>query len=120
MKALPRKQGMMGPLLAFDKSFLEMISPQEMDELDLNLSIFVTPTLISEIIADLKHPAPRDGRLPTEIVTSLARKMVSGHGMTQMHFRLLGMANLNQQEVPMTTGQVIVDADAPNVLTTAD
>ena len=49
---------MMGPSLTFDKSFLEMINPEEMDELDLNFSIFVTPTLVSEIIADLKHPAP--------------------------------------------------------------
>lgn len=110
---------MMGPLLTFDKSFLEMISPQEMDELDLNFSIFVTPTLISEIIADLKHPAPRDGKLPEDIVMALARKMAGGRGMQQMHFRPLGIANLNQQAVPMF-GQVIVDGNAPNVLTTSD
>jgi hypothetical protein len=110
---------MMGPSLTFDKSFLEMISPQEMDELGLNFRIFVTPTLISEIIADLRHPAPRDGKLPEKIVMALARKMAGGHGIQQMHFRPLGMANINQQEVPMF-GQVIVDGKAPNVLKTAD
>ena len=109
----------MGPLLTFDKSFLEMISPREMDELDLNFTIFVTPTLISEIIADLRHPAPRDGKLPEEIVMALARKMAGGRGVQQMHFRPLGIANLNQHDVPMF-GQVIVDSSAPNVLTTAD
>jgi hypothetical protein len=91
----------MGPLLTFDKSFLEMISPREMDELDLNFTVFVTPTLISEIIADLRHPAPRDGKLPEEIVMALARKMAGGRGVQQMHFRPLGIANLNQHDVPM-------------------
>jgi hypothetical protein len=108
---------MMGPLLTFDKSFLEMITAEEMDELDLNFSIFVTPTLVSEIIADLKHPAPRNGRLPEEIVRSLARKMVEGYGLSQMHFRPLALADLNQRSVPMH-GQVVVDSSAPNVLVT--
>src|ERR1039458_5040403 len=99
---------MMGPSLTFDKSFLEMINPQEMDELDLNFWIFVTPTLVSEIIADLKHPSPRDGKLPEEIVMALARKMVSGHGVQQMDFRPLGLGDLNQQRIEMD-GQVIVD-----------
>ncbi len=108
---------MMGPLLTFDKSFLEMITEEEMDELDLNFSIFVTPTLVSEIIADLKHPAPRNGRLPEEIVNSLARKMVEGYGLSQMHFRPLALANLNQRSIPMN-GQVVVDSSAPNVIVT--
>ena len=90
-----------------------------MDELDLNFTIFVTPTLISEIIANLRHPAPRDGKLPEEIVMALARKMAGGRAVQQMHFRPLGIANLNQHDVPMF-GQVIVDSSAPNVLTTAD
>jgi hypothetical protein len=110
---------MMGPSLTFDKSFLEMINPDEMDELDLNFAIFVTPTLVSEIIADLKHPAPREGKLPADIVKALARKMVGGHGITQAHFRKLALGELNQQKVPLT-GQIIVDGAAPNVLKTAD
>jgi hypothetical protein len=110
---------MMGPSLTFDKSFLEMISPEEMDELDLNFSIFVTPTLVSEIIADLKHPAPREGKFPADIVKALARKMVGGQGIMQVHFRKLALGELNQQKVPLT-GQIIVDGAASNVLTTAD
>ena len=110
---------MMGPSLTFDKSFLEMINPEEMDELDLNFSIFVTPTLVSEIIADLKHPAPREGKLPADIVKALARKMVGGQGIMQVHFRKLALGELNQQKVPLT-GHIIVDGAAPNVLTTAD
>jgi len=110
---------MMGPSLTFDKSFLEMIRPEEMDELDLNFSIFVTPTLVSEIIADLKHPAPREGKLPADIVKALARKMVGGQGIMQVHFRKLALGELNQQKVPLT-GQILVDGAASNVLTTAD
>src|ERR1035438_1045358 len=49
----------MGPILSFDKSFLEMLSPEDVDELDLQFELFMTPILVSEIQADLKHPSPR-------------------------------------------------------------
>jgi len=112
----------MGPILSFDKSFLEMLSHEEVDELDLQFKLFMTPILVSEIQADLKHPAPREGRLPEDLVKTLARKLVSNHGWMQMHFRALGLGEITRQlAMPVTMdGQVIVDAAAPNVLRTKD
>ena len=112
----------MGPILSFDKSFLEMLSPEEVDELDLQFELFMTPILVSEIQADLKHPTPREGRLPEDLVKTLARKLVSNHGWMQMHFRALGLGEINRQlAMPVAMdGQVIVDGAAPNVLRTKD
>lgn len=32
----------MGPILTFDKSFLEMLNPSEVDELDLQFKLFMS------------------------------------------------------------------------------
>jgi hypothetical protein len=112
----------MGPILSFDKSFLEMLSPEEVDELDLQFKLFMTPILVSEIQADLKHPSPRQGKLPEDLVKTLARKLVSNHGVTQMHFRALGIGEITRQlqESVAMNGQVILDGSAPNVLRSKD
>jgi hypothetical protein len=112
----------MGPLLSFDKSFLEMLSIEEVDELDLQFKIFVTPILVSEILADLKHPEPREGRIPSDLVRALARKMVGNQGMMQMHFRALGLGEIAQElrDPVSMTGQVILDSTAPNVMRSKD
>jgi hypothetical protein len=112
----------MGPILSFDKSFLEMLSPDEVDELDLQFKLFMTPILVSEIQADLKHPSPRQGKLPEDLVRALARKLVSNHGWLQMHFRSLGLGEITrqlQEPVPLD-GRVVVDSLAPNVYRTKD
>lgn len=92
------------------------------DELDPQFKLFVTPILISEILADLKHPAPREGKLPEDLVKALARKLVSNHGVIQMHFRSLGLGEITGSlAFPLTmNGQIIVDGAAPNVLQTKD
>jgi hypothetical protein len=110
----------MGPILTFDKSFLQMLSPDEVDELDLQFELFVTPVLVSEILADLAHPEPEPGRIPEEMVMALARKMVSNHGVMQAHWRMLALGELSQIiEFPMV-GSVVVDRTAPNVMTSRD
>lgn len=110
----------MGPILTFDKSFLQMLSPDEVDELDLQFEIFVTPVLVSEILADLAHPEPKPGRIPEEMVMALARKMVSNHGVMQAHWRILALGELSQAiQFPMA-GSVVVDLTAPNVMGTKD
>ena len=77
---------------------------------------------MSEILADLKHPAPRQGKLPEDLVRALARKLVSNHGVIQMHFRSLGLGEITGSLASPVTmnGQVIVDGAAPNVLQTKD
>lgn len=111
---------MMGPLLMFDKSFLQMLSVEEMDELALNFKFVITPILISEITADLRLPAGSKV-LPEEVVRRLAKKMCRNNGVTNAHFRLLGLGEMTNS-IPRVSliGQAIVDSSAPNVHITDD
>ncbi len=110
----------MGPILTFDKSFLQMLSPDEVDELDLQFKIFVTPVLVSEILADLAHPEPKPGRVREEMVKALARKMMSNHGIMQAHWRMLALGEISGTiKFPMV-GSVVVDSAAPNVMNSKD
>jgi hypothetical protein len=98
--------------LIFDKSFLQMLNPAEVFELSLRFSPVGTPTLIREIIADLKKI--REGELPEELVSALARKMWSNAGVQPANFRIMALANLCGRAIPMF-GQVPVDTSADNV-----
>ena len=109
---------MIGPLLIFDKSFLEMLSPEEVVELGMHFNFVGTPTLIGEIIADLKLPPP-ERRVPSAVVMALSRKMEKAHGLQPANYRKLALANLHAHEISML-GQVPVDEAAPNVHVTHD
>src|SRR5689334_16938428 len=109
---------MIGPLLMFDKSFLEMLNAAEVSELSVHFKFVGTPTLIGEIIADLKLP-PDERRLPTDVVKALARKMQKAHGLQPANYRHLALANLRLREISLL-GQVPVDGLAPNVRVTPD
>jgi hypothetical protein len=109
---------MIGPLLIFDKSFLEMLNHDEVSELSMHFKFVGTPTLISEIIADLKLE-PEKRRVPSDVVKALSRKMEMVHGLQPANYRKLALANIYAHEISMI-GQVMVDADAPNVHVTAD
>jgi hypothetical protein len=104
---------MIGPLLIFDKSFLQMLNPEEVSELSLHFKFVGTPTLTGEIIADLKLE-PSERALPSEVVQALSRKMRKAHGLQPANYRKLALANLYAHEISMT-GQVPVDGAAPNV-----
>jgi hypothetical protein len=108
----------MGPLLIFDKSFLQMLNPEEVFELRLHFKFVGTPLLIREIIADLKkEPSPE--RIPRTVVKTLALKMETAHGVQPANFRKLALANLCAHSVSMI-GQVPVDVSRPNVHVTKD
>jgi hypothetical protein len=110
---------LLGPLLIFDKSFLQMLNAEEVSELSMYFTFVGTPLLIREIISDLKKE-PTDRRLPEQTVRALASKMWSAHGLQPANFRKLCVASLCCiMDVPMF-GQVPVDADAPNVFVTED
>lgn len=109
---------MIGPLLIFDKSFLEMLNPDEVSELSMHFKFVGTPTLIGEIIADLKlEPSKR--RVPSDVVKALSRKMQKVHGLQPANYRKLVLANIYAHEISMI-GQVPVDGSAPNVHVTED
>jgi len=105
---------MLGPLLIFDKSFLQMLSAEEVFELTILFHPVGTPLLVREIIADLKKDPSLAKRLPVEVVSELARKMSQAHGVQPADFRKLTIANLCGVEVPMF-GQVPVDIETPGV-----
>ncbi len=107
----------MGPLLMFDKSFLQMLNADEVSELSLYFKFVGTPLLIREIISDLKKE-PTQRSLPEQVVSALASKMSEAHGLQPANFRKLCIASLCCMfDVPMF-GQVPVDPDAPNVFVT--
>lgn len=107
------RRNIIGPLLIFDKSFLQMLNPEEVSELSFHFKFVGTPTLIGEIIADLKSE-PSKRALPSELVQALSRKMQKAHGLQPANYRKLALANLFAHEISML-GQVPVDAGAPNV-----
>jgi hypothetical protein len=52
---------MIGPLLIFDQSFLQMLNPDEVFELSLLFHPGGTPLIVREIIADLRKDASSSG-----------------------------------------------------------
>jgi hypothetical protein len=110
----------MGPLITFDKSFLQMLSAEEMDELARNFKVVITPILISEITADLRLP-PDSKVLPAEVVRRLAVKMRRNNGVSNAHFRLLGIGEMTNSIGRVSLiGQAMVDSSASNVHITKD
>ena len=105
----------MGPLLLFDKTLLHHLNPEEIEELSMSFSIVSTPTLVREIIADLRQNKHVD-HIPKDMVRSLARKMESARAAHPANFRKLAVINLSCSRVPME-GQVPIDGDRPNVST---
>lgn len=98
----------------FDKSFLQMLSPDEVLELSLYFKFVGTPLLIREIISDLKKK-PTERSLPEQVVSALASKMWKAHGLQPANFRKLCIASLCCTFYVPMFGQVPVDPDTPNV-----
>ena len=117
---LSKETVVLGPTLIFDKSFLQMLSPDEVSELSRYFIFASTPQLVQEIIADLKKEATSKDRIPEDVVKTLASKMLAVHGLQPAEYRMLAISNLCcTTDVPMC-GQVPVDARAPNVAVTKD
>lgn len=95
-----------------------MLNAVELEELSLHFYLVCTPVLVREIIADLRKDAS-SGRLPEEVVRTIAAKMCTAHGIQPANFRKLAIGNLCGASVPMI-GQVPVDPSAPNVHVSAD
>jgi len=110
---------MIGPLVIFDKSFLQMLNAEEVFEFSLLFNPVGTPLLVREIIADLRKDPSSSKRLPIDVVRELARKMSQTHGVQPADFRKLTIANLWGSDIPMF-GQVPVDPAAPNVNVSSD
>ena len=95
-----------------------MLNPAEVSELSMHFKFVGTPTLIGEIIADLRLE-PSERQVPSDVVRALSRKMQKAHGLQPANYRKLALANLSAHEISMI-GQVPVDEAAPNVHATHD
>jgi hypothetical protein len=90
-----------GPRVIFDKSFVQSLGVPLIDELTLYFTATCLPTLISEIVADLKRAPRSDGRIGEDLVRELATKMTAAHGAEPAPLRSLVVGNLHGQDVPM-------------------
>jgi hypothetical protein len=109
-----------GPRVITDKSFIQSLSGPLIDELTLYFTPTSLPTLISEIIADLKLPPRKDGRIGEDIVKMLATKMTGAHGVEPPPLRSLVVGNLHGQPLPMHGQTLPVMKGAPGVKTNAN
>lgn len=99
----------MGPILIFDKSFLESLTLDESVWLDNFFLSNITPIFFVETLADLEKESKKGkiARSPEELVGELANKTpVMGPVPNMFHLRLV-VANLLGNEVEMSTRPVI-------------
>lgn len=79
----------MGPLLLFDKSFLQSLSVDEAAMLDQMFACVVSPLFFAETMADLAKE-PKGGRSPAQLVGGLAERTPVAHSyMNTFHNRLI-------------------------------
>jgi hypothetical protein len=83
----------MGPIIIFDKSTLESLSPDEAMWLDNFYLANITPLFFVETLADLEKNM-RSGRTPEKVVGSLAYKTPDMHSKPNTHHSLLLEAEL--------------------------
>jgi len=108
-----------GPRIIFDKSFVQGLNSHLIDEMTLYFTPTCPPTLISEIIADLKLPPRKDGRIGEDIVRQLAMKMASAHGAQPPPLRSLAVASLHGQNPPMNGVTLPIMVGTPGVRSNA-
>lgn len=95
----------MGPYIVLDKSAFQSLSYDELFYLAKHYSIVLTPVLVMEILGDLKK---QDGeRESSEIVKTLARKIIGIDTFVNVDYRQLCIANLLGRRVPMRYTPVI-------------
>jgi len=105
------------PRLIVDKSALQMLSGELIEELTLWLSIVVTPTLLRELVGNLsKHHTPKKGKLPPEtVLRSLAGKLQRNSAAIPVSFKKLALNELLGSAVEMNGFTIPVDVTAGNV-----
>jgi hypothetical protein len=100
------------PTIIFDKSFLQMINPDEWFELCIFFEPICAPILMTEILADLQKPAAK--HLPKETVKALARKMWQAP-LQPPTFDGAALAELQAEWSPPMDGRFPLDSTAPYV-----
>jgi hypothetical protein len=97
-----------GPMLIFDKSALQALSPDESVWLENFFLTNITPLFYIETLADLEKQV-RSGRTPEEVVGSIARKTPDMSSYPNVHHTTLLAAELRGvADVEITHGRVIL------------
>jgi hypothetical protein len=104
-----------GPRMIFDKSFVQSLNGPLIDQLTMYFTSTCPPTLISEIIADLRKPPRADGRVGEDFVRELATKMMEAHGAEPPPLRSLVVASLHGRNPPMNGFTLPVMVGTPGV-----
>lgn len=89
-----------GPMLMFDKSFLESLNTDEAVWLDQFFLSSITPLFFVETLADLEKQVYR-GRTPEQVVGSIARKTPDMQAHLNPHHMSLLWAELNGERITM-------------------
>jgi len=89
-----------GPILIFDKSFLQSLNVDEAVWLDNFFLTVITPLFFVETLADLEKEVHR-GRTPEQVVGSLAYKTPDLQSYMVAHHSTLLWADLHGQKIPM-------------------
>jgi hypothetical protein len=89
-----------GPILIFDKSFLQSLNPDEAVWLDNFFLTGITPLFFVETLADLEREVHR-GRTPEQVVGNLAYKTPDLQSHMITHHSTILWAELHGQKIPM-------------------
>src|SRR6476646_3301789 len=89
-----------GPILIFDKSLIEMLSPDEAVWLGQFYRVNVVPVFLVETLADLEKEVAA-GRTPEQVVGRLAEKTNIVTADPNTHHWRLALSNLLGTEGPM-------------------
>lgn len=89
-----------GPMLIFDKSFLESLNPDEAVWLDNFFLTSITPLFFVETLADLEKQVHR-GRTPEQIVGNLAYKTPDLQSHVNPHHSSILWAELHGEKITM-------------------
>lgn len=107
----------MNPRLVIDKSAIQMMGADAFDEMTLWFDVVATPTLLHELISNLKrtNPVKKGRRLPIDVLRSTAFLLSSSHATIPASFRKLVVGSICGREIPMNGVTVPVDSTAGNV-----
>jgi len=108
-----------GPRIITDKSFIQSLSADIIDEMTLYFTTTSVPTLVSEIIADLKRPPKSDGRIGEDLVKQLAEKMADAHGAEPRRLRSLVFGSFLGHQPPMNGYTLPVSSETKGVISNA-
>src|SRR5690348_2383554 len=96
----------LGPILIFDKSFLESLNPDEAMWLDNFFLSGITPLFFIETLADLEKEI-RKGRTPEQVVGSLAYKTPDLQSYVNPHHSSMLYAELAGGEKIVMDGRIV-------------